>query len=48
MIPIECKEDIVAALPMHLVRFERFANCGHGVIADAPRRAFAVIRAFIT
>jgi proline iminopeptidase len=30
------------------VRFERFANCGHSVIADAPERAFAVIRDFIT
>jgi len=48
MIPIECQEDLVAALPSHLVRFERFANCGHSVIADAPERAFAVIRDFIT
>jgi proline iminopeptidase len=47
MIPIECQEDLVAALPVHLVRFERFPNCGHSVIADAPMRAFAVIRNFI-
>ena len=47
MVPIECQEDIVAALPAHLVRFERFPNCGHSVIADAPERAFAVIREFI-
>jgi proline iminopeptidase len=47
MIPIECQEDIVAALPAHLVRFERFPNCGHSVIADSPQRAFAVIRDFI-
>jgi proline iminopeptidase len=47
MIPIEAQEDIVAALPKHLVRFERFANCGHSVIADAPERTFAVIREFI-
>jgi proline iminopeptidase len=47
MIPIECQEDIVAALPAHLVRFERFANCGHSVIPDSPDRAFAVIRSFI-
>jgi proline iminopeptidase len=47
MIPIECQEDIVAALPPHLVRFERFPNCGHSIIADAPQRAFAVIRSFI-
>jgi proline iminopeptidase len=47
MIPIECQEDLVAALPAHLVRFERFPNCGHSVITDAPERAFAVIRDFI-
>lgn len=47
MIPIECQEDIVAALPAHLMRFERFQNCGHSVIADAPERAFAIIRDFI-
>jgi pimeloyl-ACP methyl ester carboxylesterase len=47
MIPIECQEDLVAALPAHLVRFERFPNCGHSVIADAPTRAFNIIRDFI-
>ncbi|MEP7214793.1 MAG: alpha/beta hydrolase, partial [Anaerolineaceae bacterium] len=30
MIPIEDQEDIAAALPPQLVRFERFADCGHG------------------
>ena len=47
MLPIECQEDLVAALPAQLVRFERFPNCGHSVITDAPERAFAVIREFI-
>jgi pimeloyl-ACP methyl ester carboxylesterase len=47
MLPIECQEDIAAALPPHLVRFERFAGCGHGVVPDAPERAMAVIRDFI-
>ena len=47
MTPIECQADIVAALPAHLVRFERFSGCGHGVVADAPERALAVIRDFI-
>jgi pimeloyl-ACP methyl ester carboxylesterase len=47
MIPIECQEELVAALPAHLVRFERFPDCGHSVITDAPARAFAVIREFI-
>jgi len=47
MTPIECQADIAAALPAHLVRFERFAGCGHAVVPDAPERAMAVIRAFI-
>jgi proline iminopeptidase len=47
MTPIECQEDIVAALPAQVARFERFPACGHGVVADAPERAMAVIREFI-
>jgi pimeloyl-ACP methyl ester carboxylesterase len=47
MIPIEAQADIAAALPAGLVRFERFANCGHGVVPDAPERGMAVIREFI-
>lgn len=47
MSPIVCQEEIVAALPAHLVRFERFPACGHGVFHDAPERAMAVIRDFI-
>ena len=47
MIPITCQEEIAAALPAHLVRFERFSGCGHGVVTDAPERAMAVIRDFI-
>jgi proline iminopeptidase len=47
MTPIECQADIAAALPAHLVRFERFAGCGHAVVPDAPERAMAVIREFI-
>jgi pimeloyl-ACP methyl ester carboxylesterase len=47
MIPIECQADIAAPLPPHLVPFERFANCGHAVVPDAPERAIAMIRDFI-
>ena len=47
MHPIESQADIAAALPSHLVQFERFANCGHAVIPDAPERAMAVIHDFI-
>jgi pimeloyl-ACP methyl ester carboxylesterase len=45
--PIESQADIAAALPSHLVQFERFANCRHAVVTDAPERATAVIRDFI-
>jgi len=47
MIPIVCQEEIAAALPPQLVRFERFPGCGHGVVNDAPERAMSVIREFI-
>ncbi len=47
MLPIESQADIAAALPPQLVQFERFTNCGHGVVPDAPERAMAVIRDFI-
>ena len=47
MHPIESQADIAAALPTHLVQFERFANCGHAVMPDAPERTAAVIRDFI-
>jgi len=45
--PIQFSEEIVRCLPEHLVRFERFPGCGHGVQADDPGRAFAVLRDFI-
>jgi proline iminopeptidase len=46
--PIEQQAEIAAALPREHVRFERFANCGHGVFRDDPERGFALIRQFIT
>jgi pimeloyl-ACP methyl ester carboxylesterase len=45
--PIESQADIAAALAPHLVQFERFADCRHAVIPDAPERGMAVIREFI-
>ena len=45
--PIESQADIAAALPADLVQFERFANCGHAVMPDAPERTAAVLREFI-
>ena len=47
IMPVAFSETIAACLPGHLVRFERFAGCGHGVVPDAPERAFQVIREFI-
>jgi proline iminopeptidase len=45
--PIESQADIAAALPGHLVQFERFPDCRHAVIPDAPEQGIAVIREFI-
>jgi pimeloyl-ACP methyl ester carboxylesterase len=45
--PMAFSETIAACLPPHLVRFERFADCGHGVHIDAPERAFGLMREFI-
>jgi proline iminopeptidase len=47
MTPIESQVDIAAALPAHLVRFERFAGCGHGVVPDARERGLALLRDFM-
>jgi len=47
MHPIESQADLAAALSPNLVQFERFADCGHGVVPDAPERAMALLREFI-
>jgi pimeloyl-ACP methyl ester carboxylesterase len=47
IIPISLSETMAGCLPQHLVRFERFENCGHGVHRDDPERAFRVLREFI-
>jgi proline iminopeptidase len=47
MTPVACSEEIVAALPPELVRFERFAGAGHGIVSDQPERFFEVLRSFI-
>jgi pimeloyl-ACP methyl ester carboxylesterase len=46
--PMADSEDIAAALPPELVRFERFAGAGHGVGRDQPERYFALLREFLT
>ena len=45
--PIADQEDIVAAIPAGLVRFERFAQAGHAVVDDAPAAFFKLLREFI-
>ncbi len=45
--PISRSELIAACIPPHLVRFERFADAGHGVHIDDPEAAMAVLRDFI-
>ena len=45
--PIEDQEDIVAALPDHLVEFHRFASCGHGTYFDFPDETEAILRRFL-
>lgn len=47
IMPMSFSETIAAGLPPRLVRFERFAGCGHGVFQDQPERAFAALRDFI-
>jgi proline iminopeptidase len=47
IIPISLSRTMAACLPQHLVRFETFENCGHGVHRDDPERAFQVLREFI-
>lgn len=43
--PITGAEIIAAGIPH--ARFERFADCGHGVWRDQPERAFRLIREFV-
>lgn len=45
--PIACSEAIATGLPPERVRFLRFANCGHGIVADDREGALRAIRDFI-
>jgi pimeloyl-ACP methyl ester carboxylesterase len=44
--PVADAEDIGAALPPELIRFECFAHCGHDVQRDGPDGTEQVLRAF--
>ena len=47
MTPATQAADIAAALPVHLVRYEYFADCGHTPERDDPETVFAMMREFI-
>jgi pimeloyl-ACP methyl ester carboxylesterase len=47
MTPMAFSETIAQHLPAHLLQFERFANCGHGIVNDQPERHFQVLRTFL-
>jgi pimeloyl-ACP methyl ester carboxylesterase len=48
VMPISFSETIAECVPRHLVRFERFVGCGHGLHLEEPERTFNVLRWFIT
>lgn len=45
--PLESAEEIVEHLPGELVRFEHFANAGHGVHRDQPEAVLRLLREFV-
>ena len=45
--PLADIAEIAAAIPQHLVRFERFAHAGHGVYRDRPTAFFDLLRDFM-
>jgi pimeloyl-ACP methyl ester carboxylesterase len=47
IIPPVLSDAMVASLPPHLVRYERLAGCGHGIMGDAPDRGMRLLRDFI-
>jgi pimeloyl-ACP methyl ester carboxylesterase len=47
MLPVENQREIAASLPRHLVRYEEFAQAGHGVLPDAREPALRLLREFI-
>lgn len=45
--PIADSDDIAAAVPNALIRYERFLGAGHGVGRDQPERYLSVLREFM-
>jgi len=44
---IDDAQEVAAAIPSGLVRFEGFPNAGHGVYRDQPEGFFKILREFI-
>ena len=47
MTPIASDVDTAAALPPHLLRYERFPACAHPVVLTASEGALAIFRELI-
>lgn len=47
MLPLENQREIAQHVPAQWLRYEEFAEAGHGVLPDAPERALALMREFI-
>lgn len=47
IVPMPLVEATAAAIPAHLLRFERLSGCSHQIHGDDPERVFGAIRAFI-
>jgi proline iminopeptidase len=47
VLPFEGAEELVAHLPPGRVRFERFPDCGHTLLAERQDRALAIIEEFL-
>lgn len=45
--PILFSEEMARCLPAARVRFERFADCGHGIVEDDPERYYRTIGDFV-
>lgn len=47
IVPMSLAEATAAAIPAHLLRFERLPECGHDIHGDDPERVFSMMREFI-
>jgi pimeloyl-ACP methyl ester carboxylesterase len=47
IVPMPLVEETAAAIPAHLLRFERLSGCSHQIHGDDPEQVFGAMRAFI-